>query len=189
MWALRLNLTSPTKGSELKINLQCYWESCQAIHAPVTSKVLGHSRRIVSNCSITDCSPLYFSRCLPGRVHHVPGTGTGDSRNITRHHPGLWLGAGGGPTDQWEARTRERRAVAWSVAAGWDHPSDARLQQAGDSWPARPLKNGCKSSGGPTWDDLSLRPAASGVQGREQYFGPPHWILIVDECRSENTLE
>ena len=81
------------------------------------SKVPGHSRRIVSNCSITDCSPLYFSRCLPGRVHHVPGTGSGDSRNITRHHPGLWLAAGGGATDQWQARTRERRALAWSVAA------------------------------------------------------------------------
>ena len=72
------------------------------------SKVLGHSRRIVSNCSITDCSPLYFSRCLPGRVHHVPGAGSGDSRNITRHHPGLWLAAGGGATYQWQARTRER---------------------------------------------------------------------------------
>ena len=174
MLALRLNLTSPTKGSELKINLQCYWESCQAI-----LKCQSQSWRNVSNCSIS----LGVSRaeCIQFPVDGAALAAT--SRAIMAASD--WLRGAATRTNGRPGSGREE-AVAWFLAAGTIWAMQRRgLARAGDSRPARPLKNGCKSSGGPTWDDLEdSRPASGLQQGREQYFGPPHGILIVDqECR------
>lgn len=93
------------------------------------SKVLGHSRRIVSNCSIT-VSPLSVS---PGQS--ASGSRYRDREQPQHHAPSCrpLIGCGGRRQGPMGGQDPGEAAVAWSVAAGWDHQSDGWLQRAGDS--------------------------------------------------------
>ena len=135
-------------------------------------KVPGHSRRNVSNCSIS----LGVSRaeCIQFPVQGPALAATSRAMMAACH----WLRGAAKRTNGRPGSGREE-AVAWFLAAGTIWGMQRRgLARAGDSRPARPLKNGCKSSGGPTWDDCGVSRPASGLQQeREQYFGPPRGIL------------
>ena len=117
------------------------------------SKVLGHSRRIVSNCSITQGLPsISLSMPSVSRAECIrfPVQGSDTAATSRAIIPASdWLRGAAPGTN---GRPGEA-AVAWSVAAGWDHPSDGAGcsgRETVASRPTRPLKNGCKSSGGPT---------------------------------------
>ena len=90
-------------------------DSCQ-------SKVLGHSRRILSNCPITQGLPSISLSMSAGQS--ASGSRYRDRPQPQHHAPSFrpLIGCGGRRQGPMGGQDRGEAAVAWSVAASWDHP-------------------------------------------------------------------